>query len=349
MTSAYTINLNPNITTPVKTGYTFKAGDKGITFNLVVQEMDPTGTSAKIAFHRANGTSVEASLAGGGPNYSYTILGNEFAVPGVVVADVKFYQSTTQRVSTASFIFNVIGDTLDGLGGGTAGYSDELETLRAEMEEAADVLDDYIDAYGELKPLNPRGNYSSSATYHPCDMVYYNGASWINTAESTGQAPSTSSSYWMKGVDLDTSKADKVSGATNGHFAGLDSNGNLTDSGESPSSLKPVDTVSPGNMSAVTSNAVFNRLSGNFYSTDAYVGTGSVSISVNLPSYKMPLLIFDGANFGVYTMNPDGSITPSSNYAPFTLTYDSTTQKLTISGLLYYTRVMIISAWKLTQ
>lgn len=237
MTSAYTINLNPNITTPVKTGYTFKSGDKGITFNLVVAEMDPTGTSAKIAFHRANGTSVEAALSGQGPTYSYTILGNEFAVPGVVVADVKFYQSTTQRVSTASFVFNVINDTLDGLGGGTAGYSDELETLRAEMEEAAEVLDDYIDAYGELKPLNPRGNYSSTATYHPCDLVYYNGSSWVNTAESTGQAPASGSAYWMKGVDVDASKADKVVGATAGHFAGLDASGNLTDSGESPASL----------------------------------------------------------------------------------------------------------------
>ena len=33
-------------------------------------------------------------------------------------------------------------------------------------------------------------------------------------------------------VDI-SGKADKVSGATNGHFAGLDSNGNLTDSGKS--------------------------------------------------------------------------------------------------------------------
>lgn len=32
-----------------------------------------------------------------------------------------------------------------------------------------------------------------------------------------------------------TGKADKVSGATNGDFAGLDSNGNLTDSGKKPS------------------------------------------------------------------------------------------------------------------
>lgn len=227
MTSAYTINLNPNITTPVKTGYTFKSGDKGITFNLVVQEMDPTGTSAKIAFHRANGTSVEASLAGGGPNYSYTILGNEFAVPGVVVADVKFYQSTTQRVSTASFIFNVIGDTLDGLGGGTAGYSDELETLSSTMQG-------YITAFGNLTPINPCGAYNSGTAYKPADCVSYNGISWICIQNCTGVTPSEGT-YWQKMADPDASKADKVNGATSGNFAGLDANGNLTDSGSKAS------------------------------------------------------------------------------------------------------------------
>lgn len=223
MTSAYTINLNPNITTPVKTGYTFKSGDKGITFNLVVQEMDPTGTSAKIAFHRANGTSVEAALSGQGPTYSYMILGNEFAVPGVVVADVKFYQSTTQRVSTASFVFNVINDTLDGLGGGTAGYSDELETLSAAMEG-------YIEAFGNLGPINPRGAYNASTAYEPADCVSYNGNSWLCIQPCTGVTPSEGA-YWQQVADMATGKADKVAGATNGNLAALNSAGNLTDSG----------------------------------------------------------------------------------------------------------------------
>lgn len=229
MTSAYSINLNPNITTPVKTGYTFKSGDKGITFNIAVTEMDPTGTSAKIAFHRANGTSVEAALSGQGPTYSYTILGNEFAVPGIVVADVKFYQSTTQRVSTASFVFNVINDTLDGLGGGTAGYSDELETLSAAMEG-------YIEAFGNLGPINPRGAYNASTAYEPADCVSYNSNSWLCIQPCTGVTPSEGA-YWQQVADMATGKADKVNGATNGNFAGLNASGNLTDSGMSPTEI----------------------------------------------------------------------------------------------------------------
>lgn len=42
-----------------------------------------------------------------------------------------------------------------------------------------------------------------------------------------------------------TGKADKVSNATNGNFAGLDSNGNLTDSGKSSSDFLPSNTPIP--------------------------------------------------------------------------------------------------------
>lgn len=195
MTSAYTINLNPNITTPVKTGYTFKAGDKGITFNIVVNEMDDaTGMTAKICFMRANGASVEATLTGTGPTFSYTTLGNEFAVPGVVVADVKFYNSTTQRYSTASFVFNVIGDTLDGLGGDTGPYSDQLEELSAEFE---DTLHEYQDAFGEVGAVVPKGQYNASTAYTALDLVEYNGQSWLCRQGCTGQTPSQSSQYWQ--------------------------------------------------------------------------------------------------------------------------------------------------------
>ena len=38
-------------------------------------------------------------------------------------------------------------------------------------------------------------------------------------------------SYNIKDATARSGKADKVSNATNGHFAALDSNGNLTDSG----------------------------------------------------------------------------------------------------------------------
>lgn len=200
MNQVYLINLTPNNSSPVKTGYTFKNGDKGITLRALISEIDTSGTTAKIVFHRSNGTSVEADLFGTGPEYFYTTLGNEFAVPGIVVADIKLYNSTTQRISTASFVFNVDLDTMDGVGGGTGGYSDELETLTNELEELSDefeqTLHEYQDAFGQLLPVRPRGNYNPSEPYEILDLVFYGGSSYVCRQDCTGIDP-TNTTYWQ--------------------------------------------------------------------------------------------------------------------------------------------------------
>lgn len=206
MTSAYSINLNFNNTIPVKTDFTFKQGDKGITLNLATTGLDPTGTTAHIVFKRSNGTSVEAELTGQtGPSYSYTILGNEFEIPGVVVADLKLYNGDTQRVSTASFIFLVTGDTMDGVGGGTGGYSDQLEEL---SQEFSDTLEEYKDAFGDVGAVNPRGAYDSTEDYNVLDLVSYQGSSYLCRTACKNKVP-TNTTYWQvfasgaQGVDYD--------------------------------------------------------------------------------------------------------------------------------------------------
>lgn len=194
MTSAYSINLNFNNTIPVKTDFTFKQGDKGITLNLATTGLDPAGTTAHIVFKRSNGTSVEAELTGQtGPSYSYTILGNEFEIPGVVVADLKLYNGDTQRVSTASFIFLVTGDTMDGVGGGTGGYSDQLEQLSEEFE---DTLNEYKDAFGDVGAVNPRGAYDSTEDYNVLDLVSYQGSSYLCRTACKNKVP-TNTTYWQ--------------------------------------------------------------------------------------------------------------------------------------------------------
>lgn len=194
MTSAYSINLNFNNTIPVKTDFTFKQGDKGITLNLATTGLDPAGTTAHIVFKRSNGTSVEAELTGQtGPNYSYTTLGNEFEIPGVVVADLKLYNGDTQRVSTASFIFLVTGDTMDGVGGGTGGYSDQLEEL---SQEFSDTLEEYKDAFGDVGAVNPRGAYDSTADYNVLDLVSYQGSSYLCRTACKNKVP-TNTTYWQ--------------------------------------------------------------------------------------------------------------------------------------------------------
>lgn len=231
MTADFNVILNFNSAKPVITGALFKAGDKGFAINMDVRELDPTGMTPKIAFYRANGTSVESSsVTNVGNVYSYTLLGNELAVPGLIVADLKFYDGDNQRVSSASFTFTAIADTLDGLGGGTESYSDELEQLSAEFQ---DTLDDYIDAFGNTAPINPRGDYDNAETYEPRDMVYDSntGTSWIAKVETTGHAPANGSAYWQKLVNgagsmvLDDLSDVDTTGETAGQLLGFNGAG----------------------------------------------------------------------------------------------------------------------------
>lgn len=223
----YNIRLNPNCASVVHTGLKFKSGDKGIVFKIAVDELDTTGTTAKIVFQRANGTSVESDITGTDNVYTYTTLGNEFAVPGKTVADVKFYVSG-KRESTASFVFEVCGDTMAGLGAGTAGYSDRLEQLVTEAEEAGElteraraeletaesdmeamkaemaaVLQNFKEQYSEFGTLNPRGTWTSGTTYQTRDVVYHNSSSWISMIDNnTAEPTDANKTYWMRNTDL---------------------------------------------------------------------------------------------------------------------------------------------------
>lgn len=131
------IRLNANAMTPVKTNRGFKQGDKGIVFSITPEWDVSEATSASIVFLRANHTSVESILPvpNAGDPWLYTILGSEFAVPGKVVADVKFYNGDSERISTASFIFDVITDTEDGFGGSAEPWSGTLD-LQVQDAEA---------------------------------------------------------------------------------------------------------------------------------------------------------------------------------------------------------------------
>jgi len=219
------IRLNANRAKAVHTGLKFASGDKGIVFKIAVDELDTAGTTAKIVFKRSNGTSVEAAVTAADGICSYTTLGNEFAVVGPVTADVKFYEGE-KRISTCTFVFDVASDTLDGIGAGTAGYSDTLERMKEEMEEILaqmkDVMDgaeedveaaekkmanltadlealyqEYVEAFGSTGLFNPRGPYSDTENYTVRDLVTYDDESWVCYRNCTGATPSKESDCWQ--------------------------------------------------------------------------------------------------------------------------------------------------------
>lgn len=208
------IRLNANRAKVVNTGYKFSSGDKGIVFKITVDELDTTGTTAKIVFKRSNGTSVESNITAAENVYSYTTLGNELEVIGPVVADVKFYEGEN-RISTSTFIFEVVSDTMDGIGSGTAGYSDTLEQMKESMLQAQDgmnatkgemetlssqletLYDSYAEAFGTTGAFNPKGNYSAEESYTVRDLVTYNGGMWICKKNCTGATPGPDSDCWQ--------------------------------------------------------------------------------------------------------------------------------------------------------
>ena len=102
---------------------------------------------------------------------------------------------------------------------------------------------------------------------------------YTSTPAMNGTGSAGSSSAWAKGDHVhpkDTTKTDKVSGATSGHLAALDSSGNLTDSGKALSDLQAKLTAGNGitiNSSTNTISADVNGAYDIYDSTERVVGT----------------------------------------------------------------------------
>ena len=229
MQSDYYINLHFNQAVSQRTGYAFKIGDKGCTFHLHCEDLDPTGMLPHIVFNHPNNTCVEGVPDGSGRDYTYTIQGNEFGVCGKTVVDLKFYDSldATQRISTASFMIEIIADTYTDFEESSSSYADSLERAREEIDAAilelqdaeedlndmstefANTLQDYIDAFGNTGPINPRGAYDNDTPYVPRDAVSYTAAgktlTYINKQACTGIAPTDpdeGAAHWQIMIDV---------------------------------------------------------------------------------------------------------------------------------------------------
>ena len=237
MQSDYYINLHFNQAVAQRTGYAFKIGDKGCTFHLHCEDLDPSGMFPHIVFNHPNNTCVEGVPSGSGRDYSYTIAGNEFGVCGKTVVDLKFYDNNndaTQRISTASFMIEIIPDTYTDFEEASSSYADSLERAREEIDAAilelqgaehdleeaetdlgnmsdqfAETLQDYIDAFGNTGPINPRGTYDDDTPYVPRDAVAYTAGgktlTYINKQASTGIAPTDpdeGAAHWQIMIDV---------------------------------------------------------------------------------------------------------------------------------------------------
>lgn len=137
MTNEYNIILTSKKAHAVETGIVLSQGDFGAVLKITVEGLDTSNTSCQIAFRKVAGSVEATGLTASGGVYSYALRGTELDQPGKVIADLKFREGTSKRISTASFIFEVTADTLDGLSEEAHSYSDSILQMRQQIVEEA--------------------------------------------------------------------------------------------------------------------------------------------------------------------------------------------------------------------
>lgn len=119
----------------VQTDLVFKQGDCGFDIAIEILDFDLTGVTPQIVFRKPTGAVESTSLTLSGTTYTYTIQGTELDTPGICICDIKLKTSTTQRISTASFMYTVDADTLDGLNEHANSYSDTIEQIWETLQD----------------------------------------------------------------------------------------------------------------------------------------------------------------------------------------------------------------------
>lgn len=129
MTQKYQVKVSMKQAAIVETGIVLKQGDFGMQLEIEVLDFDATGTTPQIVFRKAMGAVESTTITVSSNKYTYTFKGTELDTPGKVFCDLKLKNSTTQRISTASFMFKVVADTLDGLTEESNSYSDTIAQI----------------------------------------------------------------------------------------------------------------------------------------------------------------------------------------------------------------------------
>ena len=138
MNQKYHVQVSMNQAAIVKTGLVWKQGDFGFQVEIEVLDFDTSGTTPQIVFRKSAGAVESTDVSVVGNVYTYTFKGTELDVPGFGVCDLKLKNSTTQRISTASFMYECIADTLDGLNEHANSYSDTIGQIWQTLKDYSD-------------------------------------------------------------------------------------------------------------------------------------------------------------------------------------------------------------------
>ena len=140
MTQTYKVQVSMNQAHLVESGFVWKQGDFGFNLEIEVLDFDTSGVTPQIIFRKSAGAVESTSVTQSSNKFTYTFAGTELDTPGPGICDLKLKNSTTQRISTASFKFFVIPDTEDGLNEQASSYSDTIAQIIEGYEDDVDEL-----------------------------------------------------------------------------------------------------------------------------------------------------------------------------------------------------------------
>ena len=167
----YTAQLDFTDNGTFETGWRIKQGDyndsviviRVVNNGVNMYDADVTPT---IAFRRADGKSVVGEMAPNDGTYLYTIVGNEIAVPGPTLVDVKYVDSD-ERISTASCRFQVVEDTIGYDPTGASTYNNPVSELVAQATEDSLIAEGF--AVGQQRGQD----VPESSPYYHNNAKYY--------------------------------------------------------------------------------------------------------------------------------------------------------------------------------
>ena len=167
----YTAQLDFTDNGTFETGWRIKQGDSNES-DIVIRvvnngvNMYDANVHPTIAFKRADGKSVVGEMIPNDGTYAYTIVGNEIAVPGPTLVDVK-YTDAQGRISTASCRFQVVEDTIGYDPTGASTYNNPVSELVAQATEDSLIAEGF--AVGQQRGQD----VPESSPYYHNNAKYY--------------------------------------------------------------------------------------------------------------------------------------------------------------------------------
>lgn len=271
----------------------------------------------------------------GGDFYKNGVLYNQSAFYKVTLVDETEYPPSPYLIDGSSGTFTNGHYSTGSIGGIPSGatittqiFTDStMTTLLGEVK----VLIGLRGSEGEQGPAGDDG-VSPEVT-----ITSITGGHRVNITDA--DHPSGQNFDVMDGATQDISgKADKVSNATNGDFAGLDANGNLTDSGKKASDFLPSNTPIPDEVTANPQGTATGTLTKLGIGSDIYdiQGGGGSTVSIadsgtaSASATSQQQLTIDGVSTDIsgskymeQTINAQANTDTTFTFTNATITYAS--------------------------